>query len=196
MVTNNRGGLTLDFIFALVLVTGLSSVLLAIGLTLAMVEVSQYIAFATSRVYFGAHVDRETQEDIANAKFTKLMEIKAFKTLLGQKSGGWFKLENVPQRDYRGEYPDTVEAQNTFVGVKLKFTATMLDFQVPFFGSTGGDGKGFTAFVTSFLGREPTFQECMSFMEERRNRIKSLSGTNWADLGDTNNWPFFPDNGC
>ncbi|MEQ1875538.1 MAG: hypothetical protein ABL958_02765 [Bdellovibrionia bacterium] len=193
MVGNNRGGLTLDFIFALVLVTGLSGLLLAIGLTLAMVEASQYIAFATSRVYFGGHADPETQAALAEAKFIKLTSIKSFKTLF---SNGWFELKDNPQRDFRSEYPDTPEAGNTFVGARLLFNAKMLDFRIPFFGSTGGDGKGFKANITSFLGREPTFQECMQFMEGRIERIKNLSGANWSELGSAQDWVISTDNGC
>ena len=195
MIFNNRGALTLDFIFALVLVSGLSGLLLALSLTLVMVEASQYIAFATSRVYFGAHLDQEKQAELAKAKFETLKGLKVFKTLF---SNGWFELRDNPQRDFREEYaaPTDPPGANTFVGVKLVFVAKMLDFRLPFFGGTGGDGEGFKANITSFLGREPTWDECMKFEAERFDRIRKLPGASWGGLGKLEPSAVRTDNGC
>src|SRR5688500_13725644 len=136
---NNRGALTLDFIFAITLVTGLAGILMALSLTLSVVEIVQYAAFASSRAYFASHKNMDKQAEQAKAKFDQL---KANKALALVFKGDWFEITYVPGHDFRSEYANPIEI-STFVGTRVVFSAKMLKFNVPFFGATGEDENGF-----------------------------------------------------
>jgi hypothetical protein len=191
---NNRGALTLDFIFAIVLVTGLSGILLALSLTLAVVESAQYVAFASSRAYFATHLNEQKQAEQAKAKFEQLKANKAFRLVFNAE---WFGVKYVDGHDFRSEY-DNEEAVSTFVGTRLLFNAEMLKFDIPFFGSTAEDGQGFKANINSYLGREPTWQECMDYVEQRFKQIQALDPSRWANIPsvDDNSYIVHADNGC
>lgn len=193
---NNRGSLTIDFAFAMVLVGGVSAVVMALCFTLAVVEIGQYVAFSTSRTYFGADMTPEVQLEKSNNKFNQLVGKPGISNLL---RGSWFTLKNLGARDYRGEYASGgVDNDNdTFFGVELAFTAKLLDMRIPFYGSTAGD-NGFNAKINSFLGREPTFQECSDFVHARwENIVKTqVTGANIPDAHDLNAYVPIMDNGC
>jgi hypothetical protein len=194
---NNRGALTLDFIFAIVLVTSLAGVLMSLSLTLVVVEGLQYMAFATSRAYFGGHLNIDKQAELSKAKFEQL---KANKGLRLINNSSWFVVKLLPEHDFRSEYPDELAAfpfndSNTFVGTKIAFEAKVLDFRVPLFGKTASDGQAFKANINSFLGREPSFQECIEFVGSRWDEIKKLEGGRFSGV-PSGAYAIQSDNGC
>lgn len=74
----------------------------------------------------------------------------------------------------------------------------MLDFNVPFLGRTSdGDEESFSAKVTSFLIREPSYQECHEFFgEQRMDAILNLD-PRFSKAAPTKNMYFnLEDNGC
>lgn len=188
---NERGALTLDFIFAIVLVTGISGIFMALSLSFVVVELSQYIAFASSRVYFGAHLSEPRQAELAEQKFKELKESRSFRSLF---RSGWFDLTKVQQYDFRDEYSDQKD-RSTFVGVRLVFDAKALEFNVPFFGSTAPEGQSFKANINSFLGREPSFEECMEFVRLRYQNIIRLD-SRYSSAGRPEDYAVHTDNGC
>lgn len=197
---NNRGSITVDFLFAFVLVSGFSMIIMTFSATLSMVEVVQYMAYASSRNYFASHLTEAKQKEAAVAKFIDLKNNPVIAPLL---SGGWFSSPeddlvvdyDIPSKyavvknggGQQWQYPVSEERLNLFHGVIAKFNAKILDFQIPFFGSTQsqsrdgtGNSEGFTAYITSFLGREPSFEECNNFNEARWANIKRLSNQRGA----------------
>jgi hypothetical protein len=160
------GSITVDFIFGITLVACVSAILLSLCFTMAMVEFSQYIAFASSRVYFGAGRDEATQISRADQKFTNLVSNRVIKKIL---EGDWFKLAYVGTGDFRSLYQGQINFDNgTFFGTRLQLTASILNLRLPLIGSTSD--SGYKAYLTSYLGREPSFQECADFMKERWGR--------------------------
>ena len=53
MIRNQRGFITIDFLFSLVLVLGFSALLFIMTFTLLVAEVTQYITYAAARNYPG-----------------------------------------------------------------------------------------------------------------------------------------------
>jgi len=199
---NNRGTLTLDFIFGLVLVGAFSGILMALTLTMVITEVAQYISFAAARNYFAAHVDQTRQQEMAKAKFEQLMDTRGIRQYF---RNGWFnlKLEAEAGGVGVGNFQEIYETQDqsgrdVFVGVRLQFNAPVLDFEIPFYGSTSGDdnNKGFRTHINSFLGREPTMAECRLFVEQRFSNIQRVTG--FQGFGGDYNKVYAPimDNGC
>jgi hypothetical protein len=183
LAVQQRGMITMDFIFAMVLILGLSGLLFVVAFSLSMASVTQYITFAAARNFMAAHQDIGAQTDRATQKYKELVEHPVLKTLF---TNGWYTLSEEPTV---GDHVDQAEgfqeaaatSFNKFWGVSTTFTAKVLAFNIPFFGSTvpdgDGSGDGFTALMGSYLGREPTSQECLAFNAARWTRIRSFAGT-------------------
>lgn len=201
---NEKGIITLDFLFAFTLVMGFSALFFALSLTLTVVEITQYITFAAARNFSASHINPQAQQALANAKFDELANHEVFETFY---SNGWFEVATPPMvgimSDIVPAYQQPADKPDTFVGVATRFTARILDFEIPFYGSTApdgdGSGDGFTTIIGSYLGRDPTAEECTSFVSNRWKAIRRLpvSGASPYTTSTTdNNYYMYADNGC
>lgn len=201
---NQRGMITVDFIFALVLVLGFSALLFSLSITLTVAEVTQYITFASARNYMAAHVNPDLQRQTAQQKYMNLLGQPVLNKFF---VNGWFQVSAEPDV---GDISRIIEGYNRgntdpnkFWGVGTQFTALMLDFSIPFYGSTTNDGRGGTGFRTylgSYLGREVTSSECLAFMSQRWRAIRALpvsSGlVGYSSNTGENGYFNYEDNGC
>lgn len=202
-MNNQRGMISVDFIFAFVLVLGFSAILFALSLTLTVAEVTQYITFASARNYFSAHVSPGQQEALAQVKYRQLLDHPVFTKLF---SGNWFQVDNAPllgdMTKQGPQYQPT--SGNLFIGAGTVFTARMLEFEIPFYGSTnpGGDGSGsgFNTFIGSYLGREVSTFECNQFVSQRWKQILALPAPSgvapYTSFTNENGYYAYDDNGC
>lgn len=200
---NERGILTLDFIFALMLGMGFTLVFFALTLTLSLVEVTQYISFAVARTSWAAHETRSLQMAVGNQKYAELLEIPVFRSLFGQ---GWFRLPaqpnyGSPTDGFNAEYQvKPGDDSATFFGVRLQIEARILDISMPMLGKSKTQSSTGVANVQTFLGREVTTTECReNFNRARWTAIQGLDsiyatasshGANPAAVG------LITDNGC
>lgn len=176
-IQNERGVLTLDFIFALMLGMGFTMVFFALTLTLSLVEVTQYISFSVARTSWAAHETRSLQMQLGNQKYAELLAIPVFRSLFGQ---GWFRLPTQPNYGgadgFNTEYQ--VNANNdsaTFYGVRLQIEARILDISIPMLGTSKSQSSTGVANVQTFLGREVTTTECReNFNRARWTNIQGL----------------------
>lgn len=200
---NERGFLTVDFIFTVVLIFGMMAILFVFSLTLTVASLTQYITFATARNYQAGHLDQAHQEQLAQAKYKQLIKNKTFAPFF---KNGWFELSKQPDvgdisqviQGYQSGGPND---PNLFWGAGTHFTAMILDFKIPGFGSTApGDqtGKGFNTYMGSYLGREVTQDECMKFENARWTAIQNLPSTNGGAAYTTapNAPSVYTDDGC
>lgn len=196
MLNNERGSLTIDFLFATVLVMGVSGILFALCFTLSIVEISQYIAFSTSRNYYASHYNQETQSAMAEAKYNQLVYDSPWKVFFRRES--WFNLKYINSGDFRTDYPPVSSSPNEnarFWGTVLELESKVLDIQIPFYGSTNPDEGAFKTKINSFLGRESTADECIDFHSQRFEEIKKLNPKFQANIPTPNTVSFY-DNGC
>jgi hypothetical protein len=194
VLKDQRGMLTLDFIFALMVSIGFAIVFFSIAVTLSLVEVAQYVTYTTSRAYAGAHETKGQQEELARARFDEVMATPAVKTFLGQQ---WMKLGPPQLGDYGSEYPDDPGSDNdVFVGARIPLDAKLLHLNIPFLGSTAEDSNVGKATLNSYLDREVTTTECREqFTRQRFQQLKNMSGTPYGQApGDKD--VLITDNGC
>ena len=192
---NNQGMITLDFLFAFSLVMGLSAMLFALSFTLTVTEITQYLTFSAARSYSASHISKSYQADLANRKYAELINNPVFKPLY---TNGWFEVDKeISPANYAELYPKT--QRSIFIGVRVSLLAKMLDFHVPFYGSTSStetENEGFRTNIASYLGREPTINECISdFTQQRWVQIRNLHESysqNTTDQG----YQVITDNGC
>ena len=186
-----------DFTFGIALVSLAMGVFLAICFSLIMIELSQYISFASSRAYFAGDLTKAEQMAHADRKFDRLLATEPAKTLLG--AAGWFQLKkagangspvgNFSDSDFS---PQDTLGREIFEGAKLEFRADILDMSFPF---VGGATEGpFTSNLYSFIGREPSTMECINNFYQQKTKL--LENLGYVYGGNTNLQGVYPDNGC
>lgn len=206
---NQRGIITLDFIFSLVLILGMSSLLFILSFSLSVASVTQYVTYAAARNYAVAHLDKASQEARAQAKYEELIGNSVLKPLY---NNGWYSVDGKvsvgDQTKIVTDWEGAIGTSNEFWGAGTHFVARVLDFHIPFFGSTspesgggGGKNKGdsFTTYLSSNLGREPTADECIQFTAARWTAIRNLQVSQGsAYTTGTSSDGYFPmtDDGC
>ncbi len=123
-------------------------------------------------------------------------------------TNGWFEVMQEPDvgdiSQLMPGYQQEPSAPNAFVGVGTSFTARMLDFKIPFYGSTSPDedsqGSGFSTYLASYLGREVSARECYGFVQQRWQAIRQLPAaagtTSYSNHTSEKGYFVYDDNGC
>lgn len=204
---DQRGLLAVDYLFAFVIGMGLFLLLFAFTFTLSMTSIAQYIAFSASRSFASAHKSVENQEALARNKFNELKNNNVFAPLF---QNGWFDLQIESVRsggangqDFSQDYNDINDSQEIrqpSVGIRLNFSASILNFRNPLLGnSQSEEDDGFTTRVTGLMNREPSSTECMNQMrrEVRYSQILKLD-SRFSILGAPvqQKYQALEDNGC
>jgi hypothetical protein len=191
-----KGILTIDFIFSFMMVMGLFQLFYVLTYTFMVAHLTQYITFASARMFFAGHMDVQSQEALAQRKFDDLTQ----NTPMAAFYRNAFSISNFEAREFTEIAAPAPERQK-FVGVRVNFISRVLDFTVPLLGRTSTElqGQAFSADFSSYLYREPTSSECFRFIEDRARAIKNLNGKySQADgFGFTDaTVGIFADNGC
>lgn len=165
-----KGILTIDFIFSFTIVLGLFQVFYVLSYTLMVAHLTQYLTFASARLFFAGHVSVTHQKELAEKKFNDLVQNTPAKYFYKDQFG----LDSLRIEEFN--YNTSESFRYKYVGVQVQFKSKILDFNVPFLGSTSSElgPDGFSAYLGSYLYREPTADECFKFNESRIRGILSL----------------------
>jgi hypothetical protein len=203
-LANSRGFLSADFLFGIVIASGLCALFFCLTFTLSMAEVGQYMAFSITRAHMAGHKDQEAQEAMAKAKFASFQKNKALAPLL---TNGWFEIKNLVIRgggpkgqDFGDRYPRGAAGEPNIpqTGIRLDFEAKILKGSIPMLGATGGNVEH-KAFITGLMIREPSAQECLEQVRHQRYKaILSLDKRFEKIAGSASEKNYVPmeDNGC
>lgn len=196
MKKHSRGFITLDFLFAFVLIFTFTMLTFAFSLSLSTVEIAQYITFASARTYAAGHFSEQAQRGLAASKYNQLLSNPSIAPLF---FNGWFRIssaDDVRIGDFNEEFPTgPARDATTFFGVRTRFVASVLNFNIPLLGATYDQEDGPGATISSFLIREPTFDEChRGFNEQRWQAIVNDLG--YSIPGNINGYLPISDNGC
>lgn len=199
----NQGGFILtEFLIAVAIASGLTILTFAMTFTLSTVEVVQYIVYSTSRAHAAANYDQQAQQDTARKKYQSLAESKAFKFLF---TNGWFEISKPSELDIRSGSGSNFSqdyalnnAHPSTQGVRVNFTAKLLEMQLPMLGSvTPEDSKGFTTRVNALLIREVSMKECQDyFQKERPEALWGLENNRFSSYRKPSVEAPWEDNGC
>lgn len=194
IISNEKGILTAEFIFSIVLASMMIIILLSMTSTLSAIEIAQYFAYSTARTYTVAHVSEAKQLDLAKRKFKSLVSNPEISPLLGaSEDEGMFVLKEPEFRGGTGStsqptFNDTYASQNhegfPFTGVRIELIVNVLKKNYPMLGKTYSDSENaFSTYLTAFIFREPTREECLENMKiQRYNLILGLD-TRFSNLG-------------
>ena len=134
MIKKERGFLTLEIIFAFFVSFSVIILFFGLTLTLTVVEIGQYIVFATSRNYSASHLNSFSQKQEALKKYKQLFNDPYIGRLY---RGGWFKLSDEPLvGSFYPQYGEDIYMP--FTGVQAQFTANVLKLDFPILGQALG----------------------------------------------------------
>ena len=185
----NKGVLVVEFLFVFVVSLLFVIYFFLLSMTFVQIEVSQYIAFSSSRQYFLGNRNLNFQERYAEIKFDELTNGDTDKRLLFEAPSWW----ELTRADISSNiYSTGEEDEGLFEGVLLNFTAKVIRIQIPFLGGSSGD-VDFQ--ISSSLGREPTIEECQSFFQQKKDFIVR-AGRNYSASIDLSSMKNTGDNGC
>ena len=210
-----KGQVTIDFLFASVLILSVTTLLMALTIALSLSEVLQYVSFSAARCYFAAAEKEEDQANAAEIKAHTLLT-NGLPFLRGALSNGWIKISggainpNNPRAKNYNDYAQTlgVSSQSVngsnrsqFIGYQIKFEIPILGLKLPLLGPaiSPPEGKsGFEATVSSMLMREPTHSECTTYTNKSYDTIiNKNSAFGRAKMNTTlTNFVAINDNGC
>jgi hypothetical protein len=193
---NQKGILTIDFIFSFAMVIGFFQLFFVITYTLMVSHLTQYMTFASARMYFAGHIDVQSQERLARQKFDQLTGSPSVSSFFRSA----FALSNLEIREFT-EFDTPEPYRQKYIGTRVTFQSNVLDFNVPFLGRTSTElpNGAFTSNIGSYLYREPTSSECFRFNEARGAAILQLNGKYSQAQGfgfDPNQILVSADNGC
>lgn len=188
-----KGSLTVQFLLGFVLILSFMSLFFMMTITLAVSEVIQYITFSSSRELFLGNRDKEEQVQKAKNKYQSLTQDKFNFNL---NNNNLIKITKVSDMDLSGNnyiglnqnFVVAAGKPNLFYGVWADFTPKILSVNT-LWGSTDPGQDPNTYFKTtigSYLGREPSQEECRNFNKERWNKIKQLHGQSQHQQGILN----------
>ena len=200
ILKDEAGLITLDFIFALSMAFSFSVIFFAIAFTLSMVEVGQYVTYATARAYLGAHETESLQQQIAKQKFDDVISGGALKRLVGNGNGkGWIKLgpPSLGDHNQNNEYGELEKNDNdVFVGAQVPFEARVLNLKLPVLGATAQDSETGKATLNAYLMREVSSEECRTnFVQRRYSKLRAIDPS-YGKIKSQTPEVFISDNGC
>ena len=206
---NNKGIITLPFLLVLVIILFFSLSFLMLSMTLTHVTITQYMTYSSARKLSLAGISQSEQVSVAKIHYEKL-RAQFFNPSAYTGTGDWFLIDpNID--DQRIEYAvqsyydnagaeKNLTRQSSFYGVTASFTPQALNLKIPFLMEDGSGKINQTIAISSFLGREPSKEECNEFHKARRGVIKGRCDNGCPHIEE----PILPevtngslgDNGC
>lgn len=186
---NHRKGIvTIPFLIAFVIVMFLILSFFRLTLTLTYASVVQYISYSSARRLSLGDMDKNTQISKGEEKYSQLSS-----ELL--KQSAWFDVPASPQTGFNTDYVESgLEYRNLFYGTFVPFTSNLISFRIPLLTEDGD--QGLTTTIGSYLGRDPSKEDCKNFNEEKNYHIRALLDSygvphNFSDADNVDS-----DNGC
>ena len=138
--------------------------------TLAVSGVVQYITYSSARVLFLGNESKQVQKATAIQKYQSLKnKFPFFKPNV-------FKIADNPTNSLGFNRTYNPRSYNLFYGVWTYFTPKLLDVDPPLMAGVDEDQHFFQTTIGSYLGREPSTEECKNFRKKRWQIIKQLHG--------------------
>ena len=176
---SNQGIITIPFLLVLVIILFFTLAFLMLAMTLSHVTVTQYMTYSSARKLSLAGKNRVAQLDSAVSHYTKLRgQFFKLSAYMGN-TGDWFYIQptlepNEQQYSIQGDYPESNTYRKRFYGVNTRFQALLLNLKIPFLIESDSDQINEPVRISSFLGREPSQEECIEFHKQKTQEIEKL----------------------
>ena len=191
-ISSSKGSLTVQFLLGFVLILSFMVIFGAMTLTLAIASITQYITYASSRSLFLGFGSEREQKQNAEEKFDLLKRQLV-------KSDGLIDISQKTIGLNRSFSTGGSGKPNLFYGVWTKFLPKILKVETLWGNTTDDNVRIFETVVGSYLGREPSIEECDNFSKKRWGFIEQIHRSQGGStMGAIPPSPAFDDfdNGC
>lgn len=194
---SERGVLTVQFMVAIVLVLFFIVSFLGLTMTLTYSSLTQYLTYASARKLSLGGRSKGHQVDAGKLKYQTIRQ-GIFGSSFQPGGTDWFAIPEAQlefNSAYSGQEATTSSpgARRLFYGTYVfPFQSNISNFTVPFLtGETSGD---LITTVGSYLGREPSINECEDFLSTAKTLFPLSKYP--GNMPQRSLTPFFSDNGC
>jgi len=197
-IKNQRGMVTIPFLLVSMILIFFILSFLFLNMTLVHISVTQYMSYSVARRLALAG---ESSADQAQSALNHYQELRAeffSPSAYTGKPGDWFEITPVIEdRSIGAQYNRYPESGNDdrrrFYGITLLFKTFVLKLKIPFL-SEEADRPYLDAAVSSFLGREPSQEECETFIKKKHEALATRC-SKCPNIKQPEPLPK-PDNGC
>ena len=171
----NRGFITIQFLIAFLIVMFFVLSFLGLSLTLTHATLVQYITYSSARKLSLGDRDINIQRSEAEQKYASLRET-FFKSNYKEGGTDWFSIPMTPTLGFNTSYDEDSSGyyRNMFYGVYVPFVSRIFNFQFPLI--TNSEKRNLETEVASYLGREPSENECLYFFDNLKNKVCNFYG--------------------
>ena len=197
---SSQGFLTVQFMLALVFIMFFIVSFLGLALTLVHASLTQYLTYSSARKLALGGETKSSQKDAGKNKYTTIRQ-DLFNTAFQTSSGSdWFYISDAgigPNPNYSNQESSDPGARRLFFGSYVEFKSNVTNFAVPLWtDKTSGDLE---TSIGSYMGREPSREECKNFFQNSTIPIGTSDGYPSVIGGQTVtpiHFENFSDNGC
>lgn len=174
VLANEQGIITIQFLF--VMVVCFVFILSFFGLTLTLFNGSavQYLTYSSARKMLLAGQQKQEQITSSQSHY-EILKKQMFNNKMDS-SGGWFNISNSKWGFNPGYQESDANYRKLFFGSYLTYNSQLANFKIPFL--TDEQGGELSTIIGSYLGREPSQQECRDFNNARQEKLCKLYGKN------------------
>ena len=197
---SSQGFLTVQFMLALVFIMFFIVSFLGLALTLVHASLTQYLTYSSARKLALADETKFSQEDAGKNKYQIIRQGLFNTAFQSSASSDWFYISDAgigPNPNYSSQESSSPGARRLFFGSYVEFKSKITNFQVPLWtDKTSGDLE---TSIGSYMGREPSREECMNFFQNSFLPIGTSDGYPSVIGGQTVTpiqFANFNDNGC
>ena len=174
---DKKGMVTIPFLLAGIIMLFFILSFFYLSMTLAHISVTQYLSYSAGRKLALDNENLQAQKDASKEQYQKLRE-KFFKESAWSKETDWFEINIGDAESGTGlaigtslgeKYEEKNKIRTRFYGIHLGFMAYKVRFNIPFISKK--KDTPLDARVTSFLGREPTLNECNQYHKARSSKL-------------------------
>ena len=196
---SQKGLITIPFLLVMIIVLFFFLSFLFLTMTLAHISITQYMSYSTARKLSLAGKDIDEQKTQAAAHYDTLRNQIFKSSAYTGNTGDWFVISsktNPPELGRIGGYGDQpLNWKNMFYGAAVEFQSRIIKLHIPFLVKQDPDTEAVKAKVMSFLGREPSQEDCEKFNKLRGTKFPSeYSSLPFFDASIVNTEK--GDNGC
>ena len=195
-----QGFLTVQFMIAFIFIMFFIISFLGLALTLVHASLTQYLTYSSARKNALGGESIGAQKDAGEQRYQDIRE-GLFK---GSHLGGsdWFVIPTeatIGENTQYSEKSRPVAGLHLFYGSHLTFKSNVINFQIPSLTDSSDEtNRNLETTVGSYLGREPSREECEGFLTGSELPIGNDPDKYPAKIGGQELSPtkFFSDNGC
>ena len=173
----NQGIVTIPFLLVIVIILFFTLAFLMLSMTFVHVTVTQYLTYSSARKLSLGGLNETERIESARDHYRDLRAQFFNPNAHSGQEGDWFLIQPELKKGKQaystsGVYPESNKIVQRFYGINTEFRSNTLNLNIPFLIENADELIKRPVRVSSFLGREPSQEECKNFHKEEQRPKK------------------------